>query len=42
MAHGFNMKLEQIEEEVAELIISKDIQARIDSHSKVAIIDLIE
>lgn len=34
IAKAFNISLEKIEEEIAELIVSKQIQAKIDSHSK--------
>jgi len=35
IAKAFNIGVEKIEEEIADLIISKSIQAKIDSHSKV-------
>ena len=34
IAKAFNISLEKIEEEIADLIVSKQIQAKIDSHSK--------
>jgi hypothetical protein len=36
IAKAFNLSIEQIEYEIAELIVSKKIQAKIDSHSKVS------
>ena len=38
IAKAFDLSIEQIEAEIAELIVSKKIQAKIDSHSKVSII----
>ena len=35
IAKAFNLTIEQIEVEIAELIVSNKIQAKIDSHSKV-------
>lgn len=35
IAKAFDLGIEQIESEIAELIVSKKIQAKIDSHSKV-------
>ena len=35
IAKAFDISLERIEAEIADLIISKQIQAKIDSHSKV-------
>jgi len=34
IANAFNLSIEQIEQEIAELIVKKKIQAKIDSHSK--------
>ena len=34
IAKAFNLSLDQIEGEIAELIVGKKIQAKIDSHSK--------
>lgn len=34
IAKAFNLSIESIESEIAELIVSKKIQAKIDSHSK--------
>lgn len=37
MSQMFNMKLEDVEGEVADLINEKAIHAKIDSHSKVSL-----
>jgi COP9 signalosome complex subunit 1 len=34
IAKAFNLSVEQVEHEIAQLIISKQIQSKIDSHSK--------
>lgn len=34
IAKAFDLSIQQIEHEIAELIVSKKIQAKIDSHSK--------
>ena len=36
IAKAFDLSIEQIESEIADLIVSKKIQAKIDSHSKVS------
>jgi hypothetical protein len=36
IAKAFDLSIEQIEYEIADLIVSKKIQAKIDSHSKVS------
>ena len=38
IAKAFNLTIEQIEVEIADLIVTNKIQAKIDSHSKVTII----
>lgn len=38
IAKAFDLSIEQIESEIAELIVKKKIQAKIDSHSKVIFI----
>jgi len=35
IAKAFNISVEHVEKEIAQLIISKQIQSKIDSHSKV-------
>ncbi len=35
IAKAFDMTMEQVEHEIAHLIVTKQIQAKIDSHSKV-------
>lgn len=35
IAKAFDLSIEQIEAEIADLIVTKKIQAKIDSHSKV-------
>ena len=41
IAKAFNLSVEQIESEIADLIVNKQIQAKIDSHSKVGILIII-
>jgi hypothetical protein len=38
IAKAFDLSLEQIESEIAELIVAKQIFAKIDSHSKVCML----
>ena len=38
ISKAFNLPIERIETEIADLIINKQIQAKIDSHSKVSIV----
>lgn len=35
IAKAFDLSVEQVEQEIAHLIVTKQIQAKIDSHSKV-------
>ena len=41
IAKAFDLSVERVEQEIAQLIISKQIQSKIDSHSKVSLISLI-
>ena len=40
IAKAFDMSIEKVEAEIVELIISKQIKAKIDSHTKVSGFDL--
>lgn len=41
IAKEFNLKIETIERDIADLIVNQRIQAKIDSHSKVNIFEII-
>ena len=41
ISKAFELSIVQVESEIAELIVSKQIQAKIDSHSKVRLYQLI-